>query len=254
MDMVSAFPGFILAMGIAAALGPSLRNLIIAIALVNVPMYARLMRKGSSWSADQYATAAAASARRRCGSCAGTCCPTLEPIFVQSTLQFGYAILDAAGLSFIGLGVRLPAPEWGVMVSLGIDRDRLGRVVGVVLPRARHRGRGDGLQPDRRRLCATCSTEGSAQVTMAAASTGVGLLGVEDCAAPSPRPPGPSTCSTASTSRSQDGEILGIVGESGSGKTMTALSITGSCRRHGPIPAARSLPGPGPARARQPGE
>jgi peptide/nickel transport system permease protein len=47
---------------------------------------------------------------------------TWEPIFVQSTLQFGYAILDAAGLSFIGLGVRLPAPEWGVMVSLGIDR------------------------------------------------------------------------------------------------------------------------------------
>jgi peptide/nickel transport system permease protein len=47
---------------------------------------------------------------------------TWGPIFVQSTLQFGYAILDAAGLSFIGLGVHIPTPEWGVMVSLGIEQ------------------------------------------------------------------------------------------------------------------------------------
>ena len=47
---------------------------------------------------------------------------SLTPIFVQSTLQFGWAILDAAGLSFLGLGVRLPAPEWGVMIGLGVPR------------------------------------------------------------------------------------------------------------------------------------
>jgi peptide/nickel transport system permease protein len=47
---------------------------------------------------------------------------SVAPIFVQSTLQFGWAILDAAGLSFIGLGVRLPTPEWGVMVGLGVPR------------------------------------------------------------------------------------------------------------------------------------
>jgi peptide/nickel transport system permease protein len=124
MDMVSAFPGFILAMGIAAALGPSLRNLIIAIAIVNIPIYARLMR-GSFLVVrrSQYATAAVgvgASPRR---ILTWHLLPnTWSPIFVQATLQFGYAILDAAGLSFIGLGVRLPAPEWGVMVSLGIER------------------------------------------------------------------------------------------------------------------------------------
>jgi peptide/nickel transport system permease protein len=124
MDMLSAFPGFILAMGIAAALGPSLRNLIIAIALVNVPIYARLMRQQFLVvGRTQYATAARGVGATPLRILRWHLLPnTWEPIFVQSTLQFGYAILDAAGLSFIGLGVRLPAPEWGVMVSLGIDR------------------------------------------------------------------------------------------------------------------------------------
>ena len=124
MDMLSAFPGFILAMGIAAALGPSLRNLIIAIALVNVPIYARLMRQQFLVvGRTQYATAARGVGATPFRILRWHLLPnTWEPIFVQSTLQFGYAILDAAGLSFIGLGVRLPAPEWGVMVSLGIDR------------------------------------------------------------------------------------------------------------------------------------
>ena len=124
MDMLSAFPGFILAMGIAAALGPSLRNLIIAIALVNVPIYARLMRQQFLVvGRTQYATAARGVGASPLRILRWHLLPnTWEPIFVQSTLQFGYAILDAAGLSFIGLGVRLPAPEWGVMVSLGIER------------------------------------------------------------------------------------------------------------------------------------
>jgi peptide/nickel transport system permease protein len=124
MDMLSAFPGFILAMGIAAALGPSLRNLIIAIGLVNVPIYARLMRaKFLVVGSTQYAVAARGVGATPFRILRWHLLPnTWEPIFVQSTLQFGYAILDAAGLSFIGLGVRLPAPEWGVMVSLGIDR------------------------------------------------------------------------------------------------------------------------------------
>jgi peptide/nickel transport system permease protein len=124
MDMLSAFPGFILAMGIAGALGPSLRNLVIAISLVNVPIYARLMR-GSFLVVrrSQYATAAVGVGAHPLRILTWHLLPnTWTPIFVQATLQFGYAILDAAGLSFIGLGVRLPAPEWGVMVSLGIER------------------------------------------------------------------------------------------------------------------------------------
>ena len=124
MDMLSAFPGFILAMGIAGALGPSLRNLVIAISLVNVPIYARLMR-GSFLvvKESQYAMAAIGIGAHPLRILTWHLLPnTWTPIFVQATLQFGYAILDAAGLSFIGLGVRLPTPEWGVMMSLGIER------------------------------------------------------------------------------------------------------------------------------------
>ena len=124
MDMLSAFPGFILAMGIAGALGPSLRNLVIAISLVNVPIYARLMRASFLVVKEsQYATAAIGVGARPLRILIWHLLPnTWTPIFVQATLQFGYAILDAAGLSFIGLGVRLPTPEWGAMMSLGIER------------------------------------------------------------------------------------------------------------------------------------
>ena len=124
MDMLSAFPGFILAMGIAGALGPSLRNLVIAISLVNVPIYARLMRASFLVVKEsQYATAAIGVGAHPLRILVWHLLPnTWTPIFVQATLQFGYAILDAAGLSFIGLGVRLPTPEWGVMMSLGIER------------------------------------------------------------------------------------------------------------------------------------
>jgi peptide/nickel transport system permease protein len=128
MDMLSAFPGFILALGIAGALGPSLRNLIIAISLVNVPIYARLMRgsllvvKRSSYAMAAVGVGASPARVLRWHLLPNT----WAPIFVQATLQFGYAILDAAGLSFIGLGIHLPTPEWGVMVSLGIDRIATG--------------------------------------------------------------------------------------------------------------------------------
>jgi peptide/nickel transport system permease protein len=129
MDMLSAFPAFILALGIAGALGASLRNLIFAISLVNVPIYARLMRgqlivvKQSS-----YATAARGVGASPFRLLRWHLLPnTWGPIFVQATLQFGYAILDAAGLSFIGLGIHVPTPEWGVMVSLGINQIATGQ-------------------------------------------------------------------------------------------------------------------------------
>jgi peptide/nickel transport system permease protein len=121
-DMVSAFPSFILALGIVAALGPSIPNLILAIAVVNVPVYARLLRSRMvSVREAQYVRAAVAI------GCSGprvmfvhVLPNSATPIFVQSTLQAGYAILEAAGLSFIGLGVRVPTAEWGVMVSMGL--------------------------------------------------------------------------------------------------------------------------------------
>jgi peptide/nickel transport system permease protein len=124
MDIVAAFPGFILAMGIAGALGPSIPNLIIAIAFVNVPVYARLTRaRFLVIRNSQYAMAARGVGASRWRILSWHLLPnSIAPIFVQSTLQFGWAILDAAGLSFIGLGVHLPTPEWGVMIGLGVPR------------------------------------------------------------------------------------------------------------------------------------
>jgi peptide/nickel transport system permease protein len=124
MDVVAAFPGFILAMGVAAALSPSILNLTIAIAFVNVPVYARLMRaRFLVIRQAQYAMAARGVGASGWRILTWHLLPnSIAPIFVQSTLQFGWAILDAAGLSFIGLGVRLPTPEWGVMIGLGVPR------------------------------------------------------------------------------------------------------------------------------------
>jgi peptide/nickel transport system permease protein len=123
MDMLSAFPSFILALGIVAALGPSLPNLIFAIALVNVPVYARLLRaRVLTVRETQYVRAATALGLSRLRILFVHVLPnSWAPIFVQSTLQAGYAILEAAGLSFIGLGVRVPRAEWGVMINMGLQ-------------------------------------------------------------------------------------------------------------------------------------
>lgn len=124
MDILQAFPAFILALAIAGALGPNLRNLIIAISVTNLPIYARLMRVSIlSNKRSQYAMAALSSGNSHWRLLFRHLLPnSLGPIFIQSTLQPGYAILTAAGLSFIGLGVKLPQPEWGLMVATGSPR------------------------------------------------------------------------------------------------------------------------------------
>jgi peptide/nickel transport system permease protein len=123
MDILQAFPRFIFAMGIAFALGPGINTVVIATAVLNIPGYARLMRSVMlSAKASQYAAAAKAigSSHRRIlfrhlvPNCLG-------PIFVMSTLQFGWAILEAAGLSFIGLGVEPSTAEWGAMIQRGFQ-------------------------------------------------------------------------------------------------------------------------------------
>ena len=99
MDVLQAFPSFILAMGIAAALGPSLRDLIISVALINVAVYARLMRARLLVVKHAlYATAARGAGNSPWRVLAVHLIPNcLTPIFVQSSLQSGYAILTAAG-------------------------------------------------------------------------------------------------------------------------------------------------------------
>src|SRR5450631_1278142 len=116
-----AFPLFVLAMGIVAALVNTVQNIIIATAIVNFPLYARVARAEANVRRNAgFVQAARLSGNGEFRILLGHILPNIMPIMiVQMSLTMGYAILNAAGLSFIGLGVRPPTPEWGIMVSEG---------------------------------------------------------------------------------------------------------------------------------------
>lgn len=122
-ELVMSFPPLILAMVIAAALGPSLLNSIIAIAIIWWPNYARLMRSMViSLKELEYVTAARALGASHLRILVTEILPnSVGPLLIMSTLDFGNAILMFSGLSFLGLGTQIPTPEWGIMVSSGMD-------------------------------------------------------------------------------------------------------------------------------------
>jgi peptide/nickel transport system permease protein len=122
-DMFLAFPALVLAMGISAALGASLANSMIAIAVVWWPWYARLVRGQTlRLRSEQFVDAARASGASDARMILRHVLPNCwTPIIVQVTLDIGYAILTTASLSFIGLAAQPPTPEWGAMVATGKD-------------------------------------------------------------------------------------------------------------------------------------
>ena len=120
-DTIMAFPLFVLAMGIVAALGNTVGNIILATAVINLPFYIRVaraeanVRRSAGW-----VEAARLSGNSEWRIVAMHIFPNaLPPAMVQVSLNMGWAILNAAGLSFIGLGVRAPQPEWGILVAEG---------------------------------------------------------------------------------------------------------------------------------------
>ena len=120
-DVFLAFPALILAMAIAAALGPSLENAIIAMVVIWWPRYARVARgQVLAIRETDYVTAAralgASSSRIMLYHILPNC---TSPIVVQATLDLGEVVLTAATLSFIGFGAQPPVPEWGAMISVG---------------------------------------------------------------------------------------------------------------------------------------
>src|SRR5438105_575097 len=120
-DTIMAFPLFVLAMGIVAALGNTVQNIILATAIVNFPLYARVARAEANVRREAgFVLAARLSGNSDVRIVLGQVLPNIMPIMVvQMSLTMGYAILNAAGLSFIGLGVRPPTAEWGIMVAEG---------------------------------------------------------------------------------------------------------------------------------------
>lgn len=120
-DTIMAFPLFVLAMGIVAALGNTVTNIVIATAIINFPLYVRVAKSEAAIRRNAgYVQAARLTGNSDWRILLTTILPNIMPIMmVQMSLTMGYAILNAAGLSFIGLGVRPPTPEWGIMVAEG---------------------------------------------------------------------------------------------------------------------------------------
>jgi len=121
MDIMLAFPALLLAIAIVTILGPGLMNMLYAIGIVSIPAYARIVRASVlSVKEQDYTLAAQALGVRKLRILFRHILPNcLTPLIVQGTLGIGTAILDAAGLSFLGLGAQPPDPEWGAMLGQG---------------------------------------------------------------------------------------------------------------------------------------
>jgi ABC-type dipeptide/oligopeptide/nickel transport system permease subunit len=119
MDVVLGFPALLLAIAIVSVLGPGLRNALIAIAIVSIPAYARVMRAQvlSVKETDFVAASRALGASPRQILFRRVTPNALTPLVVLATLGVATAILEAAGLSFLGLGAQPPTPEWGSMLA-----------------------------------------------------------------------------------------------------------------------------------------
>ena len=121
MDILLAVPSLLLSITIVSALGPSIMNLMIAIAVSSVPGYARIVRSSVMTVRDnEFVEAAKAIGANDAQIIASHILPNcLAPIIVQVSLKVASAILSTSGLSFLGLGVKAPTPEWGSMLSGG---------------------------------------------------------------------------------------------------------------------------------------
>lgn len=119
MDIVLVFPSLLLAIVIVAILGPSLFNAMIAVAIVTLPNYTRLVRASAlSELSRDYVTATRSAGAGTLRLMFDTVLPNCTaPLIVQATLGFSSAILDAAALGFLGLGAQPPTPEWGTMLA-----------------------------------------------------------------------------------------------------------------------------------------
>nr|WP_186445895.1 ABC transporter permease [Paenibacillus cremeus] len=118
-DILLSFPGILLAIAIVAALGPSLQNSLLAIAIVNIPVFGRMVRsKVLSLKAEEYIMAARALGMKDGRILFHHILPnSIAPIIVQGTLGIATAIIECAALGFLGLGAQPPEPEWGKMLS-----------------------------------------------------------------------------------------------------------------------------------------
>lgn len=121
VDVLMAFPLFVLAMALVAALGNTVINVIYATAIINLPFYIRLSRSEVRVRRSMgYVEAARVGGSGDLRILTRFLLPNIaSPLVIQASVNLGWAVLNAAGLSFLGLGVRPPTPEWGILVAEG---------------------------------------------------------------------------------------------------------------------------------------
>lgn len=123
LDVIPSIPSTLLSLSIVAALGPGIRNLVIAITVSRVPTFARVIRSAVLNIVNQeYIEAAKAGGTRNLRIMLRHVYPNaMSPIIVQCTMSISQLILQAAGLSFLGMGMQPPAPEWGALLNSARD-------------------------------------------------------------------------------------------------------------------------------------
>jgi peptide/nickel transport system permease protein len=135
MDIMLAIPGLLFAIGIVAMLGPGLRQVMIAVGIVNIPIFARLVRGSilAQRENDYVLAARAVGVRGRTILVSHVLPNSMSPVIVAGTLAMATAIIDVAGLGFLGLGPQDPAtPEWGTMLTDANDYLTVGPFLAII--------------------------------------------------------------------------------------------------------------------------
>jgi peptide/nickel transport system permease protein len=135
-DVLQAFPVFVFAIALVAALGQSIQTVVIAIAFVNAPIYLRLMRSQVlSIRSMRYVEATHVAGLTDFQTIRRHIVPNaMGPVLAQLSVNLGWGILLTAGLSFVGAGVRAPTPEWGSMIAMGFQNIVTGQWWPSVFP------------------------------------------------------------------------------------------------------------------------
>jgi len=240
IDVLMAFPYLLLALAIVAVLGPSLANAALAIAVVNVPFFARTVR-GATLALKQadFVAAARLSGLSDARILASELLPNVAPVaIVALSTSLGWMILETAGLSFLGLGAQPPRADLGGM--LGQSRHLMataphlslipGAAIFVVVVALNVLGDGlrDALDPKHVAGGGRAPERGLERPTRATPPAGsTPLLEVEGLTVAFPGQRGLERALEGISFRLEAGEAVGLVGESGSGKTVTALAVLG---------------------------